>query len=385
MNMTIGIICEYNPFHNGHIYHLNKIKDLYPDSTIILIMSGNITQRGDISIIDKWGKTEIALNNGIDLIVELPFLYACNTSDIFAQGAITLLKELKVDKIIFGSETNSVEQLELLADIQINNKQYQDITKRYLSKGLNYPTACSKALYDLTNINISKPNDLLGLSYIKEIKLQHTNIEPISILRTNNYNDTELKNEISSATSIRLALKEKKDISKYVPKETLNYLNNMKYLDDYFILIKYQILSNDISNIYQMNDKIKNRIYKFISDSYSLDEFINYIKTKNYTYNRLKRLMIYILFNISNNDWKYFKNYIRILGFSHNGQHYLNIIKKEIKLPLITNFSSSKGLLNLDLRINNILYSMDSNDKELIKKEYTEKIKKAIVNNDDIC
>lgn len=385
MNMTIGIICEYNPFHNGHIYHLNKIKSLYPNAIIILIMSGNITQRGDISIIDKWDKTEIALKNNIDLIVELPFLYACNFSDIFAQGAIMLLKELKADKIIFGSETNNIEQLTLLADTQINNKQYHNTIKEYLSEGLNYPTACSKALYELTNITINQPNDLLGLSYIKEIKLQHANIEPSCILRTNNYNEIELKNKISSATSIRLAIKEKKDISQYVPKETLHYLNNIKYLDDYFLLIKYQILSNDISNIYQMDDKIKNRIYKYINDSYSLDELINHIKAKNYTYNRLKRLMIYILFNITDNDWKAFKKYIRILGFSHNGQQYLNKIKKEIKLPLITNFSNSKGLLNLDIRINNILYSIMPNNNQLFKREYTEKIKKVIAIKNNIC
>ena len=104
MCMIIGIICEYNPFHNGHLYHLNKIKELYPDSTIILVMSGNITQRGDISIINKWDKTNIALKFGIDLIIELPFIYACNSSDIFCKGAIQILKELKVNKIIFSNK-----------------------------------------------------------------------------------------------------------------------------------------------------------------------------------------------------------------------------------------------------------------------------------------
>ena len=260
MKMTIGIIGEYNPFHNGHLYHLNKIKELFPNCLIILIMSGNITQRGDISIIDKWDKTDIALKHGIDLVIELPFYYVCNSSDIFAKGAISLLNELKVDKIVFGSETNNIEQLKQLADKQINNNEYQAITKKYLNSGLNYPTSCSKALYDLTDININQPNDLLGLSYVKEIKLQNANIDPICIKRTNDYNSKELSNGITSATSIRLAIKEKKDISSYVPKYTLKFLNDIKYLDDYFPLIKYQILSNDISDIYQMTEKIKNRI-----------------------------------------------------------------------------------------------------------------------------
>ena len=385
--MTIGIICEYNPFHNGHLYHLQKIKELFPDSLIVLVMSGSITQRGDISVIDKWNKTEIALKYGIDLIIELPFIYACNSSDIFAKGAINILKELQVNKIIFGSETNNIDQLKQLADIQINSNDYQEITKSYLNLGLNYPTACSKALSNLTNISINQPNDLLGLSYIKEIKLQNTNIDSICIKRTNDYNSEKLSGKITSATSIRLAIKEKKDISSYVPKYTLRFLNNIKYLDDYFHLIKYQILSNDISDIYQINEKIKNRIYKYIKNSFSLEELIQNVKTKNYTYNRLKRLFIYILFHITNNDIKNFKNYIRILGFNNQGQRYLNKIKKDISLPLITNYSNSKGLLELDLKINSILCSILPVDKQIIeiKKEYTEKIKKNIDIDNNIC
>ena len=184
-----------------------------------------------------------------------------------------------------------------------------------------------------------------------------------------------------------MAIKEKKDISSYVPKYTLKFLNDIKYLDDYFPLIKYQILSNDISDIYQMNEKIKNRIYKYIKNSFSLEELIQNVKTKNYTYNRLKRLLIYILFHITNNDINNFKNYIRILGFNDLGQKYLNKIKKDISLPLITNYSNSKGLLELDLKINSILCSILPVDKQIIeiKKEYTEKIKKNIDIDNNIC
>ena len=218
--MIIGIICEYNPFTYGHLYHLNKIKELYPDSTIILVMSGNITQRGDLSILDKWDKTDISLYYGIDLVIELPFIYACNSSDIFTKGSIKILNELKVNKIIFGSELNDINILKKLANVQFNNN-YNNLVKEYLNKGLNYPTSCGKALYDITGININKPNDILGLCYIKEILINNYNIEPISIKRTNDYHSLNLDNEITSATSIRNALKKNEDISKYVPSITL--------------------------------------------------------------------------------------------------------------------------------------------------------------------
>ena len=385
--MNIGIICEYNPFHNGHLYHLDRIKNLYPDSNIILVMSGNITQRGDISIVDKWDKTSIALKYGVDLVIELPFIYACNSSDKFAYGAIKILKELSVDKIVFGSEINDIDVLKNLASIQINNKEYDILVKGYLSNGFNYPTACGKALFDLTNININTPNDILGLGYIKEIMLQNAPIEPVCIKRTNDYHSTSLNSDIVSATSIREAIKNKKNISNYVPSETLKYLNDIKYLDDYFNYIKYHIISCDISNIYEMNEEIRNRIYKYINVSNNLDELICNIKSKNYTYNRIRRLMVYILFNITNDDYNNFKDYIRILGFNKNGKKHLNEIKKNIEIPIITNYSNSNNLLTLDNKIYSILNIILPIEKqcEIFNKEIKEKVRIIIDNDVDIC
>lgn len=385
--MTIGIICEYNPFHNGHLYHLNKIKEMHPNSTIILVMSGNITQRGDISIIDKWDKTDIALYYGIDLIIELPFIYACNSADIFAKGAIKILNELKVNKIVFGSELDNIDTLKKVVEIQINNKEYDNLVKQYLNEGINYPTACGKAIYELSNININTPNDILGLSYIKEILLNKYNIEPVCIKRTNNYHSTDLDNNIISATSIRKALKKHQDISKYVPNKVINYLYNIKYLDNYYLFIKYKILSQDIDNIYEIDNHIKSRIKKYINNSNTLEELINNIKSKNYTYSRIKRLMIYILFNITNNDIINFKDYIRILGFNNKGKKHLNNIKKDIKLPLISNYSKGKKYLNIDYRINTILCLLypQQLQKKYIEKEFKENIRVIIDNKEDMC
>ena len=384
--LTIGIICEYNPFHNGHLYHLKKTKELYPNSTIILVMSGNITQRGDISIIDKWDKTDIALYYGIDIVIELPFIYACNSADIFAKGAIKILNELKVNKIVFGSEIDNINILKKLASIQINNNEYNKLVKKYINDGINYPTACGKALYNLTNININTPNDILGLSYIKEIFLNKYNIEPISIKRTNDYHSINLNNDITSATSIRESLKKHKNISKYIPIKTKDYLYNIKYLDNYFLLIKYKIISKDIDNIYEIDPHIKSRIYENINESNTLEELIINIKSKNYTYSRIKRLMIYILFNITKDDFSNFKDYIRLLGFNNKGKKYLNNIKKKITIPVITNYSKGKEFLNIDYKINSILCLILPKDlqKKYIEKEIKEKIKIVVDNNNDM-
>ena len=144
----IGIICEYNPFHYGHKYHINEIKKMYPDSMIILVMSGPFTQRGDASILNKWDKARIALDNNVDLVIELPFVFATQGADIFSHGAIEILKYLKVDKLVFGSESNNIRELKDLAMSALNNKAYDILVKDYLSKGVNYPTALSKALSD---------------------------------------------------------------------------------------------------------------------------------------------------------------------------------------------------------------------------------------------
>ena len=357
--MHIGIIVEYNPFHNGHIYHINKIKEKYPEALIIAVMSGNITQRGDISIIDKWNKAEIALKYGVDLIVELPFKYASQSADIFAKGALKILNELKVDKIIFGSECNDINKLTKLAKIQLS-KKYNDIVKEYLNE-YNYPTALSLALKKLTNISIDSPNDILGLCYIKEILLNNYNIEYESIKRTNDYNSKQL-DEIASATSIREAIKNNINIDNYIPKESNNKINSKLFLDNYFDILKYKILSiDDLTYIHGIDENIAPRLKNEILKSNSIEELIQNIKVKKYSYNRIKRILIYLLFDYKKTDHNSI-NYIRVLGFNKKGQEYLSKIKKDLKLQLITNYSNSKHLIDFDIKIKNIL-SLKTNEE----------------------
>lgn len=373
--MTIGIICEYNPFHNGHIYHLKKIKEKYPDSLIILVMSGNITQRGDISIINKWDKTEIALKYGVDLVVELPFIYASQSADIFAKGAIQILNELQVDMIVFGSEMNDKAKLINLARICLD-KQYENILIKYL-KTNSYAIASAKALQELSNTNLNTPNDILGLCYTKEIIKNNYNIKIDTIKRTNDYNSTQLE-DIASATSIRNAIKLNKDVSHYVPIETIDKMNNKYFLDNYFPFIKYKIISCDDLTIYNdIDEKLANRLKNQILISNSLEEYIKHVKTKNYTFSKIKRILVYILLDFKKKDNKDI-NYIRILGFNKKGQNHLNKIKKNIRLPIITNYSNSNGMISLDNKINSILSLIISEDKQTkyMQRETKEVIRK---------
>ena len=364
---SVGIICEYNPFHNGHIHHINEVRKLYPDHIVVLVLSGNFTQRGDVSLINKWKKTEIALNY-VDLVIELPFVFASQSADIFAKGAIDILKALKVEAIIFGSESNDVNKLEKLVLIQ-KTSDYNKLVRKYLDDGLNYPTSLSKALRDLGGDTIEAPNDLLGFSYVKE--LIDNDIEAVTIKRTNDYLSKDLDGEITSATSIREALKNGIDIGKYVPSVCYKYLEKVKFLDDYFDLIKYKIISEDISRYQTVDEGIENRLKKVINGVSNLDELISKVKTKRYTYNRIKRMLIHILTGFTKEEAGNIKTkYIRVLGFNENGQKYLNKIKKECDIPIITNFEKNIDLLDIEARVSNI-YNLIKKDDDLSEYEHT--------------
>ena len=372
--MKIGIIAEFNPLHNGHLYLINKIKEKYEDASIILVLSGNYTQRGIPSIIDKWKKTELSLKLGIDLVVELPFPFSTQSADYFAYGATTILNYLKVDKLVFGSESNDIKVLEKIVDAQKDDK-FNTLVKLYCKSGYNYPTALSLSLEELTNEKITTPNDLLGISYIKAIKENNYNIEVETIKRTNDYHKEELEEDISSATSIRKALKEGIDISNQVPKIELDYLNELHYIDDYFNIIKYKIITEDDLSIYQTVDKeIIKKLKKEILNSNNIDEFIKRIKTKRYTYNKISRMLLHILTNFTKEKAKLFNDisYIRILGFNNTGRTILNNIKKDIDIPIISKITKEKDpMLEYELEVDKIYYlkSTYTNDKLIYYKE----------------
>jgi len=375
--MTVGIIVEYNPFHNGHLYHIEKIKEMYPDATIVAVMSGNFTQRGEASILNKWDKTELALFYGVDLVVELPFVFATQSADIFAKASIELLTHLNIDVLVFGSETNNIKLLTDIAHIQLNDKKYNKLVEEYLKEGINYPTALSKALFTITGKNINKPNDILGLSYIREIIRQGSNIKPICIKRNNDYNSKELNDNITSATSIRYALERNEDISNYVPSFTNEKLKNkLIFTNDFFPFLKYKLLTDqNLDNYQTVEEGIENRFLKYIVSSKSLEEFMLKIKTKRYTYSKLNRMFLHILVSFTKEEAENFQNneYIRILGFNYKGKEYLNKIKNDLEIPLVVKFASIKNpILDLEFR-STCLYAsvLDEVEKQkVIEAEY---------------
>ena len=370
----IGIIAEYNPLHLGHIYQLKKIKELYKDSLIILITNKTFTQRGEISIINIYDKTRLSLDNNIDLVVELPFPYATQSGDYFAKGALEILNHLKIDTLIFGSESNDLKKLELIADTQINNKEYDTIVKKYLNTGINYPTALSKALIETIGYTTNEPNDLLAISYIKQIKLNNYPITPISIKRIGNYHETDTNKDIISASLIRKLIIKNKDISKYIPKNSEKYIYKNISNEQLYPYLKYKILETNDLSIYQtVEEGIENKIKKEVLNSNSFNKLIQNIKTKRYTYSKINRMLIHILTSFTKEEANSIKiDYIKILGFTTKGKKYLNSIKKDIKIPIINRYKKNiSKLLDIEYRVTSI-YNLIINPN-LTKEEYKTK------------
>ena len=382
---SIGIIAEYNPFHNGHLYQINKIKEMYPDYAIVVVLSGNFVERGDVAIIDKFKRSEIALLNGVDLVVELPFPFATQSADIFAYGAVTILEHLGVEKLIFGSENDNIEDLELIAKTQLENDDFDKLVKIYSKMGKNYPTALSCSLEDLTGKKVIYPNDLLGVSYIKTILKNNYRIKPEVIKRTNDYLDKELSNNyISSASAIREALKNNINIDKHIPKNEIEFINNMHFIDDYFNILKYKIITEEDLSIYMdVDEGLDMLLKKKIDEANNYNELVNIIKSKRYTYNRINRMLIHILCNFTKEKANKFREikYIRILGLNDIGSKYLNSIKKDIDIPIISKVMREKDeMLQYEIDTTRI-YDL-FNRSDLVNKEYNKIIYIGGINND---
>ena len=260
----IGLIAEYNPLHNGHIYQIKEIKKMYPDSLIILCLGSYFTERGDIGILSKEEKIKISLEYGIDLVVELPIMYTVQSADIFAYQSIKILNSLGIDTLVFGSESNNLNLLKELASKQDNIK-YQEKVKEYLDKGCNYPSALAKAL----EVNFEfKANDLLGISYLKAINKINKNINVQTIKRTNEYLDTQSNDIIVSASNIRKRFLDNEDVSKFTPCSKV--LIKPDY-DLYFKMLKLKIMTTKSLDSYlDVSEGIDNLLKKVIMESHSL-------------------------------------------------------------------------------------------------------------------
>ncbi len=406
MSKVLGIIAEYNPFHNGHLLHLTKSKEETGAEYSICIMSGNFVQRGNTSIVNKWVKAEMALKSGIDLVLELPTVYSISSAENFAEGAIKLLNSLKiVDIVSFGSENSDIDILNRISGILYEEpKQYVEFLNEELKKGLSFPKARENAvllyLNDKKYFNIlNQPNNTLAIEYLKALKKYKSHIMPIAIKREKAfYNSNCIVDEYASATAIRnmIVNNQFNDIRKVMPRLAYDLLmqeieNNQYVIDiskfEKEILYSIRRLSTaDLKKFPEVNEGLENSIKNAANSCNTLAELINIIKTKRYTQTRIQRILLYILLNITKKDMYISRKtvpYARILGYSQKGKALISeIYNANPKIALITSvknfFDSSnnkiyKHMLNKDVLATNI-YTLAYKNDSVANLDYTKKI-----------
>jgi len=384
INMKIlGIVAEYNPFHNGHLYHLQKSLELTKADATIAIMSGNFIQRGEPALLDKFTRADIAVKNGIDLVIELPLYYSVATAELFAFGAIKLLKECGIDFLSFGAESNNLEKLKSIATL-LNNEsiEYSTELKKQLETGISYPEARANTVSKILGISnniLTKPNNTLAIEYLKNIYKLSPNIEPILIDRIDSgYHDIASTTNILSATGIREKLKNKESIDMYVPKKTLETINSPVFLEHFEDNIMYSLRKMTLENIKELPDVtegLENRIFYALSNSKSLEELLDNIKTKRYPMTKIKRILISALLDMSKINLNTFNKsdgpqYIRVLSFNEKGKELLSIISATSSLPLVTSVNKflekatelQKEMLFSDILATNI-YTLKTDEK----------------------
>ncbi|MEH7122975.1 MULTISPECIES: nucleotidyltransferase [unclassified Bacillus (in: firmicutes)] len=379
---AVGVIVEYNPFHNGHAFHLQEAKKLADAEVVIAVMSGNFLQRGEPSLVSKWKRTEMALKAGADIVFELPYSFATQQANSFASGAVSILEAAGCHSLCFGSESGDIESFyRTITFLETNNEHYQRQVKYYLERGNSYPKATSLSFHDLSPhkelLDMSKPNNILGFQYIKAVQKQGASIQPLTVSRKSaDYHDPHFSSEtIASATSIRKALFSEEgnmaDLKQYMPKTSYQALLDYRQefglfhqWETYWPYLKYRILHStlkELSFIYEVEEGLENRLADAVLVSNSFNEFMKKIKTKRYTWTRLQRACLHILTNTRKNEMNNQAEkaeYLRLLGMTSKGRQYLNKKKSRLQLPLISKISSvHNNQLALDIKASRI-YSM---------------------------
>lgn len=374
MNLT-GIITEYNPFHNGHKLHLETAIHNTNADGIVCIMSGNFVQRGEAALLDKWTRTQIALENGVDLVIELPTYYALSSAENFAFGSVSILNSLNcVNNLFFGSEVGDVNILHKIATILTDEPiEYKENLKYFLNQGLSFPSARENSLLKILGNEvkevISSSNNILGIEYIKSLLTLKSKIIPSTLKREGStYNDENLSLTFSSATAIRAALKSNDSteiIKTTVPeptykilKEKLKDIENLNFQDEMFKYIKFKLITScvNFNNLSDVNEGIDNKLLKEIYNSNSYSEFVFKCKSKRYTYTKISRILTKIFIGIDSFNEKDLNNcenlYCRVLGFNSKGREILKHIKKNSDIKLITKVGkfTDNPLLDLDIQ-----------------------------------
>lgn len=406
MNRILGIVSEYNPFHNGHLRHLNYSKEVTKAAFTICVMSGNFTQRGDTALVDKWTRAEMALKTGVDLVIELPTLYATSSAENFAEGAVKILHSLGiVDYLSFGSEIGELSPLNEIAEVLYKEpKSFSNLITMQLKSGLSYPKARELAISmyfgsskKYTEI-LENPNNILGIEYLKAIKKLKSPIRPFTVKREySDYNSKSIKNGFASSTAIRAMLEEKKNIHYVVPYETYELIDeknklgeivpNLSTFEKEIIYTLRKMSVQEIAELPDISEGLEFRIKEAANISNTLETLISNIKTKRYTQTRIQRIMLHALLGITKKDINMSKRtipYIRVLAFNKHGKRIISAIaanNPQIKIIVsVKKFMENNTNTNLrkmlakDILATNIYTLAYSGNTGVANLDYTHKV-----------
>lgn len=384
-----GIVAEYNPFHNGHQFQIQQTKNLTGCDTVIAVMSGNFMQRGIPASFDKWTRAKIAIENDVDLVIELPTCYATASAEYFAHGAIGILDALNcVDYLSFGSKYNDIEILKRIASVLHSEpEEYKNILQKELKKGNSYPIARSNALkiflkkeFDAKILEtiLLDSNNILGIEYLKALLTYDSPIIPCAIERVGeDYLSTKIVGNICSANGIREMLETSNlaQLPDVVPAPTLSILQEqltlgkapmtMKHFEKEILFLLRKLSTEELSQIPDVTEGLENVLKKSSTESFTIEELIEKIKTKRYTKTRVQRILIHTLLGISKKmtqEQKETPQYARILAFSPKGKKLISEIIKKSRIPIVTSVHkflknasiSQKEMLELDILATNI-------------------------------
>ena len=407
MSQVLGIIGEYNPFHNGHLYHIAKSKEETGAKYVVCVISGNFVQRGDTSIINKWAKAKMALSNGADLVIELPTIYSISSAENFAEGAIKILNSLKVvDTLSFGMEAKDISILNNIANVLYTEpKEYITMLTHELQKGNSFPKARENALMMYLNdikkyANVlSGSNNILGIEYLKALKRTKSNIVPIGIKREKVlYNDEYMVDEFASATAIRkmLITRQFDDVRNAMPKSSYQILGEelkqghyvidvSKFEKEIFYILRKMTIEQ-IKNLPDVTEGLEVSIKNAAESCNKLDDLINIIKSKRFTQTRIQRILLYALLGIDKKQMETARKvnpYIRVLGLNNKGKELLSeIVKNNPKINIVTsvkrymdsvNNKNLKEMIQTDIFATNI-YTLGYEADSWANLDYTNKI-----------
>lgn len=385
----LGVIAEYNPFHFGHEYHINKSKEEIGASFVVSVMSGSFVQRGEPAFMDKWSRARMALEGGVDLVIELPTAYATQTAESFAYGAVKLLDSLNIiDYISFGTETGELENLKIISDILVEEPMgFRNPLKEYLNRGFSFPVARGMALDHCLANNIraseiiSRPNNILAIEYLKALSLLDSKIKPYTIKRAGeDYSSKKLHVNFTSATGIRenIRISGINSVKNYLPEKSFKIIknffnefqafNSLNNYQDILLYLLRTIKKEDMNNLMDVEYGLGNRILNNASKFHSLDEIIESSISKSHTRTRVQRVLTHLLLGLDKETISYieksYPSHIRVLASNEKGLELLNKIGRHSNIPIVTKFANYKNLasnsvnqaIELDKKATDIFY-----------------------------